>query len=387
MTPHIAFVITRGDAIGGATIHVRDMARTLMDRGLRATVLMGGGGAAARAMRSAGIPLITLSHLGRSIHPLRDALAIHETAQVLRALKPHLVSTHTAKAGIVGRVAGRMARIPVLFTPHGWAISNRISPVSGRIFRLAERLAAPLASTIVNVCDAERALALAHGIAPQNKLAVVHNGVADIPAALLAHPAAEPVRIAMVARFEAPKDHAALLRSLAELRALPWELEFIGEGPSQLDTRMLAVRLGIADRVDFAGSCGDVAGHLSRCQIFALTSRSEGFPRSILEAMRAGLPVVASNVGGIAEAVVNGENGFVVPASSPAALTEALRTLIANPGLRASFGRKGREFYETRFTFDLMYAKTVALYSEILRRPFESAAEVKGGAWRPLVSR
>src|ERR1019366_6441202 len=110
---------------------------------------------------------------------IRDLAAVVELKRALRRIQPDLVSTHTAKAGLLGRLAARAAGIPVIFTPHGWAISDRISATGCRVFRLAERWAAPLAHTLVNVCEAEKNLAIKHRIAPSNKLAVIHNGVRD----------------------------------------------------------------------------------------------------------------------------------------------------------------------------------------------------------------
>ena len=367
----IAFVITRGDAVGGATVHVRDMARYLLDRGHSATVLIGGSSAEGAAIAELGrydIPCVTLSSLGRPIHPLRDVTAIRELARTLDRLQPDLVSTHTAKAGLLGRIAARMAGVPVIFTPHGWAITDRISPTTGHIFRIAERWAAPLAHTIVNVCNGERELALSHRIAPAAKLAVIHNGVRDIAPRLRANPALDPPRLVMVARFEAPKDHEILLHSLAPLREWNWQLDFVGNGPREAAIRGLTSQLGLDARVRFTGHTTNTAEELSEAQIFVLTSKSEGFPRSILEAMRAGLPVVATNVGGVSESVADRKTGFVVPRNDAASLTQALATLIMRREVRQEFGRAGRLRYEQNFTFQQMAAKTEALYQQVLNR-------------------
>jgi len=365
---HVAFLITRGDALGGATVHVRDMSRHLLESGDRATVLIGGSGEAVEEFARNGIPYRSIKHLERRIDPIRDCFAIVEIVRALRELGPDIVSTHTAKAGWLGRVASRLVGVPALFTPHGWAISDRISRASGRIFAVAERLAAPLATAIINVCEAEREIAQRHHIAPSPKLPVIHNGVRDVPSSLWADPRRQPPRLAMVARFEEPKDHATLLQSLATLQSSEWELELIGGGPKESDMRSLAEQLGLGRRVHFTGQAANVAERLAEAQAFVLTSRSEGFPRSILEAMRAGLPVVASRVGGIAEAVRHRETGFIVPPNDGARLTAALRRVIAEPDLRLRLGRAGRRRYELNFTFERMSAKTIALYEEVLRR-------------------
>jgi glycosyltransferase involved in cell wall biosynthesis len=369
---HIAFAITRGDAVGGATVHVRDMARYLLDRGDRVTVLLGEASAAGtdalEELRRHDIPCCGIPSLRRAIHPVHDIAAVSEMVRALRRIQPDLVSTHTAKAGLLGRIAARAAGIPVIFTPHGWAISDRISSAGGRVFRLAERFAAPLAHIIVNVCEAEKNLALKHRIAPAHKLAVIHNGVRDIPAVQRADASLDPPRLIMVARFEAPKDHELLLRALAPLRAFNWRMDLVGSGPREAAVRALAAELRLDERIRFIGHSADTAANLANSQIFVLASKSEGFPRSILEAMRAGLPVVATDAGGVSEAVAHRETGFVVPRNDASSLSEALATLIVRPDLRKTFGRAGRLRYELNFTFDRMARQTLALYERILSR-------------------
>ena len=378
---HVAFLITRSDAVGGASIHVRDMARNLNRRGFRATVLVGGaGGEVIQELVGAGVQFRILSCLERAIHPLKDLAAVAQITAALRQLQPDIVSTHTAKAGLLGRLACGVLGLPVLFTPHGWAISDRISSRGARLFRLAEQAAAPLASYIVNVCEAERSLARRHRIARDEKLLVIHNGVEDVPDRLRADAGGEPPRIVMVARFEQPKDHETLLRALAPLKEMAWTLELVGGGPQQREIRALSGSLGLDGRLHFHGSSQSVAERLAASQIFVLASRSEGFPRSILEAMRAGLPVVASDVGGVREAVADGSTGYVVPKSEPEALGAALKSLLSDAGLRRQFGAAARHRYENQFTFEQMFTKTLDIYRMLA--PVRAAALVTrtGGA-------
>ncbi len=132
--------------------------------------------------------------------------------------------------------------------------------------------------------------------------------------------------------------------------------------------RALAGALGIAERVHFLGYQQDPAAVLARAQIFVLSSRSEGFPRSVLEAMRAGLPVVATEVGGVPEAVTHGVNGLLVPRREPGALAGAIAELIADGERRRRLGAEGRRFYESRFRFERLADETAALYSAVRAR-------------------
>ncbi len=136
--------------------------------------------------------------------------------------------------------------------------------------------------------------------------------------------------------------------------------------------------LGLQTRINFIGHTTNTAEELSRSQIFVLASKSEGFPRSILEAMRAGLPVVASDVGGVSEAVIHRETGFVVPRGDATSLTKALANLIMRPNLRKEFGHAGRLRYELNFTFDQMADRTMELYERVLNRKSSSVAVPAG---------
>jgi len=329
-------------------------------------VFLGGEGPVTEQLSAAGIPFRSLRWLRRAVHPVRDARAFGELVHALGEFQPDLVSTHTAKAGWIGRAACARLGLPALYTPHGWTIGGRISSAHGPIFRLAENAAARWASGIVCVCQYERELALRAGIAGPEKLHVVYNGVRDIPVALRADPAARPVRIVSIARLEPPKDHRTLLEALAALRSLDWELELIGGGPLEEEARGLAAALGIAGRVHLSGYQPDPAVALARAQVFVLSSRSEGFPRSVLEAMRAGLPVVASDVGGVREAVSEGINGLLVPPGEPKALAGALEKLIAEAPERQRLGAAARRIYEGRFRFERMLQETMEVYDTVV---------------------
>ena len=364
----IVYIITRADAVGGASIHVRDMARVMRERGHETTVLLGGVGPVSEQLEAAGDAFLPLRWLRRQLNPVRDGLALVELIQVLRRLRPDVVSAHTAKAGILGRLASRWLGIPVIYTPHGWPAGERMPAAARAVFALVERAASRWCERIVCVCEYERRLALSRGFAEESKLEVIHNGVSDVGAELLARPETGPVRFCCVARFASPKDHRTLLEALALLRDEVWELDLVGDGPREEAMRGVAESLGIGGRVKFRGYSADPAGWLSQAQVFVLSSRSEAFPRSILEALRAGLPVVASDVGGVREAVEEGVTGLLAPAGDAAALAAALRRLLQDPGLRRSMGLQARARYQERFRLEGMADRTMAMYVKLQSR-------------------
>jgi len=300
------------------------------------------------------------------IHPLRDLRAFREIRAALTELRPELVAAHSSKAGILGRLAGRSLQVPVVFTVHGWAFTPGVPPLHAAVYRQVERLVGPLATKIITVSEFDRSLGLAAGIAGEDRLVTVHNGMPDVPQSLRADPGRTPVRLVMVARFGAQKDHPTLLRALATLQHHAWELDLIGDGPLRGEAEALATALGLAGRVRFLGQRTDVDQILANAQISLLVTNWEGLPLSILESMRAGLPVVASSVGGIGESVRDGETGYLVPRGGVEELADRIGRLLTDAALRLRLGASGRARYEQHFTLEHAVAKTLAVYLDVL---------------------
>jgi glycosyltransferase involved in cell wall biosynthesis len=338
----------------------------MREQGHEAAVIVGGSGPFTTGLEAQGIPTIILRHLVAPIAPLQDARALAEIRGALKELRPDLLSAHSSKAGILGRLVARSLGVPVVFTAHGWAFTPGIPPLQAALYRRIERMAAPLASRIIAVSEFDRHLALDCGIGSQSQVVTVHNGMPDVAGGLRADPGRVPVRLVMVARFEPQKDHRTLLIALGGLRQHQWELDLIGDGPLLPDMERLCGELRIADQVRFWGQRLDVDARLAEAQICLLITNWEGFPRSILEAMRAGLPVIASQVGGIEESVEDGVTGYLIGRGDVAVLRSRLEQLLLDPELRRRLGAAGRTRYEQQFTLGHTVAKTLAVYHQIL---------------------
>ncbi len=362
----IVYIATRADPIGGVQIHLRDLTGALQTLGHSPTVLTGGTGPLVDQLRAQGTPSVSLRHLTRPISPMRDLLALGEIRAVLKELRPELVAVHSSKAGILGRLAAKSLNLPALFTAHGWNFSPGIPPIESACYRQIERLMGPLASKIITVSEFDRQLAIKAGIASGERIVTVHNGMPDVAPHLRAEPGKSPPRLVMVARFDVQKDHATLLRALSLLQQYPWTLDLVGNGPLMEQMQSLAAALGIGERVRFLGQRLDVDEILAQAQVSLLTTNWEGFPRSILEAMRAGLPVVASSVGGSGEAIQDGETGYLVPRGNIDFLRDRLAPLLTGPALRVRLGAQGRRRYEEHFTLGHLVNKTLAVYRNIL---------------------
>jgi glycosyltransferase involved in cell wall biosynthesis len=247
-----------------------------------------------------------------------------------------------------------------VFTAHTWCFAEGTS-WKWRIAGIpAERVAAWFSAAIINVSNANRDLALRHGVADQRRLVTIWNGIPDTRFRAWPGSVGTPL-VVMVARCVPQKDHGLLLRVLARIQR-PVRAVFVGDGPLLPALRAQAAQLRLQQRVEFVGNRSDVAQILSRAAVFALPTHWEGFPLSILEAMRAGLPVIASNVGGISEAIVENETGFLAERGDEEMFLDRLALLLEDAGLRARMGAAARARYEAEFTLKRMLDKTTAVY-------------------------
>lgn len=363
----VAFVITRSDAVGGAQLHVQLLAKALLAAGHHAHVFVGEEGPWCRMLEADNIPFTSLRYLRRAIRPGIDTLGLLEMTRVLRAFAPDLVSTHATKAGWLGRVAARHLGVPSVFTVHGWPLSpGRLAPAR-QVIRLAEQACAWGSGAMIFVSGYDRRVAQEHGIGLPHQRVVVHNALPDVPSGLRCTPSDGLPQLLMVARLERPKDPLLAIDALAKLREHPWHFTLVGDGPLRGLVEARVSECGLADRVTLAGTATDVPQRLARSHVFLLASRREGLPLSVLEAMRAGLPVVSTDAGGVCEAVAHEETGFVVPRDDVASLAESLRALIVEPSLRARMGAAGRARYESEFSFGVHLRRVWAIYRRAMQ--------------------
>lgn len=359
----LLYVVTRGDSIGGAQVHVRDLAKWFSSDGNEVAVAVGSAGPLTESLRDSGIATEIIPELVREARLRSDLAAIGAIRRTIRKHKPDLVSTHSSKAGVLGRVAARLERVPVVFTAHGWAFTDGVPMARRLLYLLIEAAVAPLSPLIICVSDHDATLA---SRIPwmRSRARTIHNGVHDISPALRARPGSEPVHVTMVGRLDDQKDHRSFLEALARVPEVTAEL--IGGGPRSPEVSSLIESLGLANRVTLGGQRSDVAEGLSSAQIFALASNWEGLPRSIIEAMRAGLPVIASDVGGVSELVDHGRTGALVPRGDTDAFAHWLRRYASDASLRLAHGAAGRARYEARFTFEHLARHTDRAYRDVL---------------------
>ncbi|MDF2065060.1 glycosyltransferase family 4 protein [Bacillus sp. Cr_A10] len=358
----IVQLITHMNEIGGAQVHVRDISRRLDGDNHTVTIIYGGNKRVSDDLLVEGIHYMHNPFLIREIHLLKDFLAFIELRRMLKRIKPDIVAIHSSKAGIIGRIACWSVRIPCVFTAHGWAFTEGVEEKKQFLYRKVEKLVGKLSKRVITVCDHDRNLALRHQVLPPEKIITIHNGVVDTRNILLKKDSIDVTKIIMVARFEKPKQQLELLKALFVLKDLNWHMIFVGDGSLKQASAQFVQENFLGHKVTFLGSHSNVSELLKDADIFVLASAWEGLPLSILEAMVYGLPIIASNVGGVKEAVRDLENGFLIRNN----LSEILPLLIEDVLLQKKMGQKSREIYEASFTFEKMYEKTISEYRNLL---------------------
>jgi len=289
----------------------------------------------------------------------RRSLAAHLAA--IRDLRPdvfhaNLSSPWSCQYGIAAAALLRRPRVVAVY-------QLAVPPISGRQ-RRAKRLTSRGVHRHVGVGErVSREVEALVGL-PAGSVRTIHNGVPDDQPAPARRPG--PGRlVGAIGRLEHQKGFDILLRALAEVPGA--DLCVVGEGSERFRLEQLAVELGIAERVAWEGWSDNPRSYLAAFDVLALPSRFEGFPLAVLEALLACSAVAAADVGSVAEAVLGGETGLLVPPEDPAALAAALRRLLADPLLRERLGGQGRQLVLERFTAGHMTRAFESLYAELLR--------------------
>jgi glycosyltransferase involved in cell wall biosynthesis len=361
----IVYVITRSDRIGGSQMHVRDLAAAMQGRGHEVHVLCGGDGVYFDMLREVGVESTAVPSLVRPVRPWLDRKCLVELKALFAQYQPDLVHSHSSKAGILGRCAAYQSNIPNIFSAHGWSFTPGISKGSAWVYKQLERRAARWCDRILVGCEGDRQFALQHSVASPDKIRTIWYGIHHFDADPVATPEKEPPNLLMVARFEKQKDHTTLVSALARIKDLLWTVDLLGDGPLRAEVENLAHKYGIADRIHFRGAVPS-SEYLGLAQIFLLITQWEGLPLSTLEAMRTGLPMIGSRVGGIPEQITDGENGFLVDRGDVDELAKRLRTLVSSPQMRKKFGIRGRQRFLKDFTYDRMLIDVEGVYRDVV---------------------
>ncbi len=316
---------------------------------------------------------IHLVQMVRPIHPPRDLAAFVRIYRLLKCGRYDVVHTHSAKAGFLGRVAARLTGVPrIIHTPHGFPFQMDVDPLRRALYRALERFAARHTEALVCVSAEERDLASRLKLLPRSRIRVVANGIetkdgttydSSAVHAELGIPLSCDI-VGAVGRYTRQKGLDYLLDAAASVIQKHPDTRFllVGDGEDQRKLQHHAKRLGIADSILFVGYREDVNPILNAMDIFVLPSLWEGLPYALIEAMRMGKAIVATNVGGARDAVWSTVSGLLVPPASAEYLADAINELLDDPDYRRRLGDSAVSFAATHYRIDTMVARLADLY-------------------------
>jgi len=373
--------------MGGPALHVAYLTEGLAERGYDTTLVAGslarGEDSMAFVAEAHGVEVVKIDELHREISPLRDLVAVFRLARLIRAERPQILHTHTAKAGAIGRLAALVAGPDgppiVVHTFHGHVLHGYFDPFRTRVFRLLERFLARSSTALIAVSPQVRDDLVSLGVAPAEKFTVVRLGIelderVAIDDAMRADArrvmGIPPGRFAVgwVGRMTGVKRTDDVVRAFAALRARGVDacLCIVGDGPDREQVERRAHELGVVRDCLFLGYQEDVARFFAVFDAFVLSSVNEGTPVVAIEALAAGRPVVATRVGGVPDVVSDGVDGFLVEPGDTEALAERLERLALDPELRREMGEAGRARMLPRYAVSRLIDDTDRLYRSLL---------------------
>ena len=372
--PRVVLVIGTLDR-GGTEGQVVTLARGLLARGWQVTVLcLSSEGSLANVVRDAGGEVLVGGFRGLTpiLNPMPLIRVFRRIREQVRSRDPDVVHAFLYWGSLIGTWVGHSLEVPAVVVSQR---SLRNSSGAKAILRPWERRSIRHADAWLCNSLAVGADALAHGT-PASKIHVIHNGIDPGPEPAAAMATGERPRILVVANLIAYKGHHVLLEAFASVlgRLGPdaAELRLAGSGPEEQTLREEAARLGVGGRVRFLGSIADVRSELDASCFTVLSSLSEGMPNAVLESMAAGRAVVATDVGGVREALEEG-GGVIVPAANPQALAEQMARLLRDPELAGRLGADGRRNVVRRYGVDRMVDETLGIYEDVVGRRTASA--------------
>ncbi len=382
MQKKILFVITKSN-FGGAQRYVYDLATSLPKKDFEVVVAFGEGGELEQRLKADGVRTIFIKSLQRDVSVGKDFAVFLELLKIYRQEKPDVVHLNSSKIGGIGALAGRICRVPkIIFTAHGWAFNEKRNFISRKIIAFLQWLTVLMSHTTIAVSQSMANQILNFPFVSPKKIKVVYNGVAEIDfetRATSRHPhitnrAAEKrdtmlnhsVWIGTISELHKNKGIDVALNAFAEIAKKYDQVIFvvIGEGEERARLTDQIQKLGLADRAFLVGFIPDAKRYLKAFDIFTLTSRTEALPYVVLEAGLAGLPVIASAVGGIPEIINSTDVSCLVTTGKQAehAIKTAIEKLITKPEMQQQLGQNLQKRVRAEFSQQKMLTETFVLY-------------------------
>jgi glycosyltransferase involved in cell wall biosynthesis len=386
MKRKILYVITKSNW-GGAQRYVFDLATSLPNSAnkgdFEAVVAAGGTGPLLSKLAEASVRVIPIKSLQRDMSILSDAASLLELYRICRAERPQVVHVNSSKAGGLGAFAARVAGVPrVVFTCHGWAFNEERGLASRAAIRFFSWLTVMLCHYTIAVSRRDfidgRRMPLCAG-----RISLVHNGIAAPQFKTREMARGVLSTVGKMSGIEFPRD-SLLFGAIGELhknkgyeymirafaiarksRNFPYRLIVMGEGEEKARLKQLIRELELETDIVLMGNVDNAASFLPACDAFTLTSINEGLPYTMIEAGFAGLPVVATNVGGVKEMIEDMKTGILVQTRKPDDIAQGLLLLAKDPERALTYGAALKEKVQSEFSLEQMVEKTVEVYRGI----------------------
>lgn len=368
--------------IGGPSIHVILLTAGLRERGYETLLVVGQEedreGNLLGLAGERGVSCTQLAGLGREIRLLADLGALWRLGRLMRSFRPDIVHTHTAKAGVLGRLAARLAGVPVVVhTYHGHVLHGYFGPLKSAFFRNAERLLGHASDALLAVSEAVRQDLVGFGVAPESKIRVVPLGLEleplcqPLPRGVLRRKTGMPLDaplVGVVGRLVPIKDIPTFLEAAALVhKSFPsCHFAIVGDGQERRLLEECLPRLALGGAVHFLGWRRDMDAVYGDLDVVVNSSRNEGTPVALIEALAAARPVVATRVGGTPDLLGEQERGLLVPPADPVALAEAILDCLRRPEAARARALAGRSHVLSKHGVGRLVADIDGLYRELL---------------------
>lgn len=356
-------ILSTNADLAGAPLHVKEVSLSLIRDGHEVVVIFGSNGLIEESLQASGINTYVVHGMRSAINPLADIRVYFALRKIIKSERPDLIHCHSAKAGMLGRIVGYKLNIPCIYTVHGWGFGVGRKLIIGFILKTIELLLKKITSHFIAVSESDRKIGIDCLGISSDKISTIRNGVSYIISGSNLRPV--EAKVIMVARNDFQKDYLTLARALAKSEVKKAVFVGLGTDSTQFKNEVSRIVDG-ACSIEFCGLRTDIPELLESSSIFVLSSRYEALPLSIIEAMSKGLPIVASDVGGVNELVLHNQNGFLFKAGDSGALAVYLKTLSGDVDLRRQMGAESIRRYKSEFSADRMMEQTYNVYKKVI---------------------
>ncbi|MFA5147131.1 MAG: glycosyltransferase family 4 protein [Candidatus Omnitrophota bacterium] len=333
-------------------------------------------------LKEYGVRPVFIRRFARPINPLNDVISFFAIYRLIKGYRPHIVHTHTSKAGFIGRIAAFTAGVPVkVHTFHGHTFSGYFGALKSRIFLGLERFLSRLTDVVIAISPLQHNdLVKTYKVVDSGKCRVVPLGL-PLDGYLSIDPARktkegigfgdDDIVIGTVGRMTGIKNHKLFLE-IARLFLDSYggnDVKFVIVGDGELKEELIAYRdrLALADKVRVFGWQEDMVRFYSAFDIFLLTSKNEGTPVAMIEAMASSVPILSTGVGGVPDVLAGSRGGYMVKGSDPAAFVDKLKAMVSDKALRNSMGKDARNAVRETFHKNRLVNDIKGLYTELLK--------------------